>query len=964
MEPSDRESDESRVGASSCLEFPNLQPIDAPGTDDDLSCRPGQPLVASEENLCEMENKSIDEIVKLTESLGSSRESATDPEPDPQVTRSNGARKKVRPQVLQSQLSCGEEDYLSLWAAREGQKGMLILEPTSAPPARHRPLERSWPPRIQSGVGRHKHIPSGTNASSEFIFDIIDTDEMSIGSNDSDDPQGLATGGGGGQQPTGGGGATSAVPEFIPGEFFRGGDANKRKRNFYNGAPLATPETDGSMSVSERHAEVESPLRLRPLMKKKIGPDNYISTISAQKVRPQDVDVEVEGINRNGEPAKSHKPLSRQLSKKMTNYLDLQPVPSNGSVSSSSSPPPAPPLSADSQFNSSGCLDAVENRHYLLCRKPQPGISTTLDAIQPSPPPLDGYASESAPARFQAVHRVAGINGLVCPPTPTHHARRLRSLMNGNLMSGGPSTITTAASQPEDTASFSPERVPSPEIRHAEVVSLQGAQGRRNQEIARFPFNGDAGATAFSGGEDDEDPEEEEEEEDDDMRTDRRMRNRGHSSENDSENSHLTSTRLPSIPDQARGLYLQAQASSANPPPVIEGGQGGELGGVVATSQEPLPPAWEARMDSHGRIFYIDHTTRTTSWQRPGASFNLTGGIGGREQHRQQLDRRYQSIRRTITSDRSLRSLNGEGNRSENSSQEEVIVDAGVSSTVPSASAAPSSSSSSVQCRSPIPVNCCSPTPISQQVAGATAVASSSPPPATGPAAPAPNPTTSDNGGETHPAVLLLSRPDFYSMLHTNTQALEIYNRNAALKHMILRIRRDVNSFARYQYNKDLVALVNHFADPLKNLPSGWETKIDPTGKEFYVDHTNRKTSFMDPRLPVECPRIRLIRPVPLHPQQLLMGEDNTAPLPPPRPPASLQGVGMRQNNSPNIPIAYNDKVVAFLRQPNILEILRERHGPAACTRSLRDKINAVRVEGVTALERHSHDLQLIILLR
>lgn len=199
-------------------------------------------------------------------------------------------------------------------------------------------------------------------------------------------------------------------------------------------------------------------------------------------------------------------------------------------------------------------------------------------------------------------------------------------------------------------------------------------------------------------------------------------------------------------------------------------------------------------------------------------------------------------------------------------------------------------------------------------------------------------------------------------MLHTNTAALEIYNRNAALKHMILRIRRDVVSFARYQYNKDLVALVNNFADPQKVLPSGWETKIDPTGKEFYVDHTNRKTSFMDPRLPVECPRIRLIRPVAQHPaQQILLTEDG-APLPPPRPPASLHGP--RQNQSPDIPIAYNDKVVAFLRQPNILEILRERHGPAACTRSLRDKINAVRVEGVTALERHSHDLQLIILLR
>lgn len=30
-------------------------------------------------------------------------------------------------------------------------------------------------------------------------------------------------------------------------------------------------------------------------------------------------------------------------------------------------------------------------------------------------------------------------------------------------------------------------------------------------------------------------------------------------------------------------------------------------------------PDWEARIDSHGRIFYVDHVNRTTTWQRPTA---------------------------------------------------------------------------------------------------------------------------------------------------------------------------------------------------------------------------------------------------------------------------------------------------------------------------------------------------------
>uniref|UniRef100_H3BIG6 E3 ubiquitin-protein ligase n=1 Tax=Latimeria chalumnae TaxID=7897 RepID=H3BIG6_LATCH len=32
---------------------------------------------------------------------------------------------------------------------------------------------------------------------------------------------------------------------------------------------------------------------------------------------------------------------------------------------------------------------------------------------------------------------------------------------------------------------------------------------------------------------------------------------------------------------------------------------------------EPLPPGWERRVDNLGRIYYVDHITRTTTWQRP-----------------------------------------------------------------------------------------------------------------------------------------------------------------------------------------------------------------------------------------------------------------------------------------------------------------------------------------------------------
>lgn len=55
-----------------------------------------------------------------------------------------------------------------------------------------------------------------------------------------------------------------------------------------------------------------------------------------------------------------------------------------------------------------------------------------------------------------------------------------------------------------------------------------------------------------------------------------------------------TITRLPSIPDRS-GFQRYNRVET----------------------EEPLPPNWEARRDAHGRIFYIDHTNRTTTWVRP-----------------------------------------------------------------------------------------------------------------------------------------------------------------------------------------------------------------------------------------------------------------------------------------------------------------------------------------------------------
>lgn len=46
-------------------------------------------------------------------------------------------------------------------------------------------------------------------------------------------------------------------------------------------------------------------------------------------------------------------------------------------------------------------------------------------------------------------------------------------------------------------------------------------------------------------------------------------------------------------------------------------------GNRTSTSTSNLPPNWESRTDANGRVYYIDHLTRSTSWERPQA---LTSG--------------------------------------------------------------------------------------------------------------------------------------------------------------------------------------------------------------------------------------------------------------------------------------------------------------------------------------------------
>ncbi|XP_056282015.1 E3 ubiquitin-protein ligase HECW2 isoform X2 [Pseudoliparis swirei] len=324
---------------------------------------------------------------------------------------------------------------------------------------------------------------------------------------------------------------------------------------------------------------------------------------------------------------------------------------------------------------------------------------------------------------------------------------------------------------------------------------------------------------------------------------------------------------------------------------------------------EPLPPNWEARIDSHGRIFFVDHVNRTTTWQRPTGPPAPQGLTRSNSiQQMEQLNRRYQSIRRTITNSDRLEETPAEPPEPEGELMPHSISEYRRESAVAHSSGR---SRLSLLLQSP--------------------------------------------------SAKFLCSPDFFTVLHSNPSAYRMFTSNTCLKHMISKVRRDAHYFERYQHNRDLVTFLNIFSNKQLELPRGWEMKHDHTGKPFFVDHNCRSTTFIDPRLPLQSSRSTGLL---AHRQHLSrqrshsageVVDDSRQANPPvtPRPSSTFSGSSR----------TYNDKIVAFLRQPNIVEILQERQPELARNPSLKEKVQFIRTEGVTGLARLSSDADLVMLL-
>ena len=83
---------------------------------------------------------------------------------------------------------------------------------------------------------------------------------------------------------------------------------------------------------------------------------------------------------------------------------------------------------------------------------------------------------------------------------------------------------------------------------------------------------------------------------------------------------HSPSNSQPQSSLQTNPSSGPANQVNGNNPPIPPGG--GRNINAFADGQGRLPAGWERREDNLGRTYYVDHNTRTTTWNRPSTTYN------------------------------------------------------------------------------------------------------------------------------------------------------------------------------------------------------------------------------------------------------------------------------------------------------------------------------------------------------
>jgi len=244
----------------------------------------------------------------------------------------------------------------------------------------------------------------------------------------------------------------------------------------------------------------------------------------------------------------------------------------------------------------------------------------------------------------------------------------------------------------------------------------------------------------------------------------------------------------------------------------------------AAAAASALPPGWEERQDNNGRTYYVNHVSRSTQWQHPGpgpAAAAATSGGGGSDTSRTD----------SSTRDRHRRS---DGQAGANATTTEGGSGSGRTGQPQHQRGGPGGSEAATSAGGGRRVH------ISMEDSTMEA-----PPPSRSGSEPVVPPGSS--GGSS-------ALPDGLSNLSLGEDEGDSGNGNGAPagsdpeNSSSSTSRTSGGGGGSRQNSRSTAEMANQAGVSSEGLPSGWSLQVAPNGRVFFINHGDKRTTWVDPR--------------------------------------------------------------------------------------------------------------------
>jgi len=229
-------------------------------------------------------------------------------------------------------------------------------------------------------------------------------------------------------------------------------------------------------------------------------------------------------------------------------------------------------------------------------------------------------------------------------------------------------------------------------------------------------------------------------------------------------------------------------------------------------------------------------------------------------------------------------------------------------------------------------------------------------------------------------------------IIHLTQEAKQIYDDSSAVRQIIHKVRKDQSSFDRWKYIFEIKTLSIDYRflvekSGFNTIKSSWcywmplliKVRVYLTAgkwksiqqdrynhgdfysqkiwmifkQEFFIDHKNKRTTFLDPRLPKSSSvnhRRRRARSAPTDSDDVLIFYSEKS--------IKISTFYLQEE------LGYNEKVIKFLKLPGSIDLILSRLTHECSRPKLRRKIDTVAKIGVPALKKFVNDIDLIMALR